>query len=111
LLSLITLPWGWVWPAPREAAMLILAGFLGGIGQILLTSSYRYADASVIAPFEYASMLLALIVGYVLFDEKPTLVILAGAALIILAGVLIIWRERQLGLERARQRKAMPPGG
>jgi drug/metabolite transporter (DMT)-like permease len=111
LLSLITLPWGWVWPAPREAAMLILAGFLGGFGQILLTSSYRYADASVIAPFEYASMLLALIVGYVLFDEKPTLVILAGASLIISASVLIIWRERQLGLERARQRKAMPPGG
>ncbi len=43
--------------------MLILAGFLGGVGQALLTSSYRFADASVIAPFEYASMLLALGVG------------------------------------------------
>lgn len=56
-------------------------------------------------------MLLALGVGYFLFDEVPTLVMLAGAAIIILAGVLIIWRERQLGLERARQRKAMTPGG
>jgi drug/metabolite transporter (DMT)-like permease len=111
VLSLVTLPWGWVVPEPREAAMLILAGVLGGVGQILLTSSYRYADASVIAPFEYSSMILALGVGYLLFDEIPTIVTLSGATLIILAGVMIIWRERQLGLERARQRKAMPPGG
>jgi drug/metabolite transporter (DMT)-like permease len=110
-LSLVTIPWGWVWPNLREAGMLILAGILGGFGQIFLTSSYRYADASVIAPFEYTSMLLALLVGYFLFDEVPTPVTLSGAALIILAGVLIIWRERQLGLERARQRKAMPPWG
>ncbi|NCU19404.1 DMT family transporter, partial [Candidatus Falkowbacteria bacterium] len=84
---------------------------LGGVGQIFLTSGYRYADASIVAPFEYASMIFALAIGYVFFDEVPTLVMLGGAALVILAGVLIIWRERQLGLERARQRKAMTPQG
>ncbi len=110
-LSLLTLPFGWVVPAPREAALLVCAGLLGGVGQILLTSSYRHADASVIAPFEYASMLLAIGIGYFVFGEVPTLVMLGGAALIILAGVLIIWRERQLGLERTRQRKAMTPQG
>ncbi len=56
LLSLITLPFGWVMPHRVEAALLISAGLLGGIGQILMTSSYREADASVIAPFDYASM-------------------------------------------------------
>jgi drug/metabolite transporter (DMT)-like permease len=81
------------------------------LGQVLLTSSYRYADASVIAPFEYASMLLALGVGYVVFDEVPTRIVLGGAALVVLAGILIIWRERQLGLERDRQRRAMTPQG
>jgi drug/metabolite transporter (DMT)-like permease len=110
LMSLVTLPWGWVVPAPREAAFLVMAGVLGGVGQILLTSSYRHADASVIAPFEYSSMLLALAIGYVFFAEVPTLRMLLGAAIIIAAGVLIIWRERRLGLERAQQRKAMPPG-
>ena len=109
LLSLITLPFGWVVPTGPEAALLVLAGILGGIGQIFLTSSYRFADASVIAPFEYASMLFALGIGYVFFDEVPTGVMLSGAALVILAGVLIIWRERQLGIERDRQRKAMTP--
>ena len=110
-LSLLTLPFGWALPTPREAGFLILAGFFGGVGQILLTSSYRHADASVIAPFEYSSMILAIAVGYFIFDEVPTLVMLAGASLIILAGVLIIWREHRLGLERDRQRKVMTPQG
>jgi drug/metabolite transporter (DMT)-like permease len=63
--------------------MLVCAGLLGGVGQILLTSSYRHADASVIAPFEYASMLLALGIGYLLFDEVPTVTCWCGAAIII----------------------------
>ena len=111
LLSLLSLPWGWVIPTPIEALMLIFAGLCGGLGQILLTSSYRYADASVVAPFEYASMILALGVGYFIFGEVPTWVTIGGAAIVIAAGVLIIWRERQLGLERAKQRKAMGLGG
>ena len=110
-ISLITLPFGWVLPDARTAATLIAAGLLGGVGQVLLTSSYRYAHASVVAPFEYASMVLALLVGYFIFDEAPTLVVLAGAAIVVSAGILIIWRERQLGLERARQRQSMTPQG
>ncbi|HRV63121.1 MAG TPA: DMT family transporter [Albidovulum sp.] len=110
-ISLITLPFGWVVPDARTAATLIAAGLLGGVGQVLLTSSYRYAHASVVAPFEYASMVLALLVGYFIFDEAPTLVVLAGAAIVVSAGILIIWRERQLGLERARQRQSMTPQG
>ncbi|MGL4312223.1 MAG: DMT family transporter [Paracoccaceae bacterium] len=109
-IALITVPFGWVVPTFAEAAALICAGLLGGVGQILLTSSYRHADASVIAPFEYASMLFALLIGYFVFDEVPTLVMVGGASLVILAGVLIIWRERALGIERARQRKAMTNG-
>ena len=50
LLSLISLPFGWVLPSPKQAGLLILAGLLGGMGQILLTSAYRFAQASVVAP-------------------------------------------------------------
>jgi drug/metabolite transporter (DMT)-like permease len=110
-LSLLTLPWGWVMPGPKVALLLGLSGLCGGTGQILLTSSYRYADASVIAPFEYSSMLLALIYGYAFFDEVPSGQMLIGAAIVISAGVLIISRERRLGLKRDRQRKAMTPQG
>lgn len=111
VLSLFTLPYGWVMPSGKVIFMLVLAGLFGGIGQIFLTSAYRFADASVVAPFDYASMILALLIGYFVFDEVPTLVMLSGASLVIAAGVMIIWREHTLGLERAKQRRAMPPGG
>ncbi len=111
LLSLVTLPFGWVVPDAATTAILICAGLFGGVGQVLLTSAYRFADASVVAPFEYASMLMALGVGYFAFGETPTKIVLSGAALVIAAGIVIIWRERQLGLERARQRQSMTPQG
>ena len=109
VLSLTTLPFGWAVPTAWQFATLVLAGLLGGVGQILLTSSYRGTDASLIAPFDYASMIFALAIGYFVFAEVPTLTMLAGAALVIFAGILIIWRERKLGIERVRGRKAMTP--
>lgn len=108
-LSLLTLPFGWVWPTAAEAALLISAGIAGGLGQILLTAAYREADASLVAPFEYASMVLAILVGYVVFTETPDTATLSGGGVIVVAGLLILWRERQLGLERARQRRASTP--
>ena len=109
VLSLATLPFGWVVPSATEAALLVTSGLLGGVGQIFLTSSYREADASVVAPFDYASMIFALGIGYFVFAEVPTGTMLIGAAVVVFAGCMIIWRERQLGIERAKQRKAMTP--
>jgi drug/metabolite transporter (DMT)-like permease len=111
MLSLATLPFGWVSPDLRQTGLLVGAGLLGGIGQILLTESYRHAETSVIAPFEYVSMVLALVAGYVLFAEVPTLAMLGGAALIVAAGLFIIWREHRLGLERGKARRALTPQG
>lgn len=111
LISLVTLPFGWVMPTPGQAGILVLTGVLGGIGQIFLTSSYREADSSLVAPFDYAAILLALAFGYWIFDEVPTLTMLTGAGIVVASGIAIILRERHLGLERARQRKAMTPQG
>lgn len=109
--GLLTLPLGWEMPTMREASFLVAAGLLGGLGQILLTSSYRYADTAVIAPFEYTSMLLALAVGWFVFAEAPTLPMLVGATLVVIAGLVIIFRERQLGLERGKARRVTTPQG
>jgi len=82
------------------AAQLIGAGLVGGVAQILLTSSYRHAEAAFLAPFDYASILFALVIGYTIFNEIPTIHTIIGSIIIIAAGVLIIWRERQLGMKR-----------
>ncbi len=111
ILSLATLPFGWTVPTTLGLVLLISAGLLGGIGQILLTESYRHAEVGVIAPFEYVSMLLALAFGYALFDETPTGRMIMGAALIVASGLFIIWRERRLGLQRGAARKVLTPQG
>lgn len=110
-LSLFTLPFGWSIPGGTETILLICAGVLGGLGQIFLTSSYKFADASVIAPFDYASMLFAIAIGYFIFDEVPTVQMLLGGGLVVLAGLIIILRERQLGLKRGRARALKTPQG
>lgn len=91
--SLFTLPWGWVVPSLPITLILILSGIAGGAAQILLTESIRYADMSTLAPFEYVSMLAAIVIGYFVFSEVPTVWMTAGALLIIAAGLLMIQRE------------------
>ncbi|MEV8468714.1 DMT family transporter [Fluviibacterium sp. DFM31] len=111
VLALLTLPFGWVLPPAPIVGLLVVAGLLGGFGQIFLTSSYRFAEASLIAPFEYASMLVSLVIGYFVFQEIPTPQVLIGASVVIAAGVIIILRERHLGLQRAKSRETMTPQG
>ena len=100
--GLVTWPFGWIAPTGREFLILACIGFLGGTGHIVLTESYRHAAASVVAPFDYTSMILALILGYVMFGETPTVMIVIGSAIIAAAGLFVIWRERQLALKRRR---------
>ncbi|MEM1352567.1 MAG: DMT family transporter [Pseudomonadota bacterium] len=120
VLALLTFPLGrftgltalvWTQPPAWVFGLLILAGLIGGIAQIMVTAAYRFGGASMLAPFDYASMIFATGIGYVAFNEVPTGPILLGACLVISGGVLIIWRERQLGLDRSKTRPVQPPPG
>ena len=75
--------------------MLCALGVLGGLGQIWMTSAYRYCDASVAACFDYASLVWALALGLLLFGEIPTALGLGGVSIIAGAGLFLIWRERR----------------
>ncbi len=100
LAGLATWPFGWVTPNWLDLTALIVIGICGGLAHILLTESYRLAPASLIAPFDYTSMLWALVLGFLTFGEVPSVLVFVGAAIIAGAGLFVIWRERQLGLQR-----------
>jgi drug/metabolite transporter (DMT)-like permease len=108
--GLLTLPFGWVVPSGTELAMVTAIGLLGGLGHLVLTESYRYAPASVIAPYDYTAILFAFLLGYLMFGEVPTSLVVAGAAIVVAAGLFVLMRERQLGLKRARDAEGPPSG-
>ncbi|MGO4572321.1 DMT family transporter [Microvirga sp. 2TAF3] len=112
-LSLLTIPFGWKIPPLTDLLFFMLVGTLGGIGQILITQSYRYADTSILAPFEYTTMIWALLLGWFVFGDLPTFAVMIGAAIVAATGLFIIWRERRLGLARAKELEtaAQRPGG
>jgi len=98
--SLVCLAWtlssGWVMPVGADA--LLLAGFAVGCGmqQWFLTVSFRYAQASLLAPFEYLAMVFAAIVGYLFWGEVPVLTTWIGAAIIAASGLFIFERQKKL---------------
>jgi drug/metabolite transporter (DMT)-like permease len=110
--GLLMLPWTWIWPTPGDALALLGIGVLGGVAQILLTDSYRHAPASVVAPFSYTAMIWAVLLGYFMFGELPDATVLLGAAIVVAAGLFVIFRERALGINRQKEKEAQaPPAG
>lgn len=96
----VTLPFAWYTPTMAELMMLISLGVLGGLAHIFLTESYRYAAASVIAPFDYSALLWAVLLGYWMFGELPQALVYLGSAIVVCAGLFVIFRERQLEKKR-----------
>lgn len=107
--GLLTIPFGWQPIGLWQAALLVSAGICGGVAQIFMTEAYRHAEASTVAPFEYTSILLAITIGYLVFGEQPTIHIFIGGTIVVCAGIFIVWREQQLGLERRKARKVSTP--
>jgi drug/metabolite transporter (DMT)-like permease len=95
VVSGLTLFWHWTTPSWSAAAWLVLAGLLGGIGQLCMTFSYRYAEPSLLAPFDYVAMVWAVALGYFVLGEVPQPLVMAGAGIVVVSGLFIIFRERR----------------
>jgi drug/metabolite transporter (DMT)-like permease len=84
----------WVWPSPMDWVWLIVLGLLGGVGQVLVIRAWRLAPAAVLAPFDYAGIVLAVLYGYLWFREEPSWTVWLGLPLVIGSGLYILYRER-----------------
>ena len=77
-------------------AILAAGGLAGGLAQLLMTTSLRHAPVSALAPLDYLQMVGALVLGWLLLSDVPSLTTMGGAALIAGSGLYIAWRERVL---------------
>jgi len=93
LMSLIV-PFFWQMPTLEQWGLLIVAGFLGGLGHWAIIIAYQRAEAPLVAPFAYSELIWATLLGLSLFGDFPDLWTLVGAGIIAASGIYILQRER-----------------
>ena len=96
ILSFLTFYQGWVMPKPLDLALLSMIGILGGLANLWLTQSYKYSEVSLVTPLKYLALVFAIIFGYFIWNEVPTIKTLIGAFLVIISSFIIFRREMYL---------------
>ncbi|WP_415323078.1 DMT family transporter [Candidatus Pelagibacter sp. Uisw_127] len=91
--GLATIPMGWIMPNFQDFILLALIGVTGGSANLFLTQSYKLSEVSLVAPLKYLALLFAIIFGYLIWNEIPTVKTLIGASLVVLASLIIFRRE------------------
>ena len=93
LLSFLTIPQGWVMPSLNHFILLSFVGIFGGVANLWLSQSYKYAEVSLVTPLKYLALVFAIIFGYFIWNEIPTVKTLSGALLVIISTLIIFRRE------------------
>ena len=94
-------PFGWVTPSFRDFMLLSLFGVLSMVALACVNRSLKLAPASVVVPYQYTMIIWAIMLGYAVFGDVPDLLTVAGAAIIIAAGLYIFWREQAQSRQKA----------
>ncbi len=96
ILGLLSLFQGWVMPDLLDLFLLSMVGILGGLANLWLSQSYKYSEVSLVTPLKYLALVFAIIFGYLIWSEVPTLKTLIGALLVIVSSFIIFRREMTL---------------
>ena len=86
----------WKLPSLLDFLIFIIMGLCGSIANLLLTQSYRLAEASLVTPIKYLSLVFAIIFGFMIWNEIPKVLTLVGATLVIISSLIIFVRETKL---------------
>lgn len=83
----------WVKPDLSDLLFMAALGLTSSLGGFMISQAYRRSEAALVAPFEYIAMPLAVFWGFTIFDEWPVPIAWAGIALIMVSGLVLVWRE------------------
>ena len=93
IVSLFTIPFGWIMPTVKDFFLLSLIGVFGGVANLWLSQSYKFSEVSLVTPLKYLALVFAIIFGYFIWNEVPTIKTLSGALLVIISSIIIFRRE------------------
>ena len=93
LLSFLSFYQGWILPSLIDLFLLSMVGILGGLANLWLSQSYKYSEVSLVSPLKYLGLVFAIIFGYFIWGEVPTIKTLIGAFLVIISTLIIFRRE------------------
>jgi drug/metabolite transporter (DMT)-like permease len=97
-----TIPTPWIWQTPGEPlviAAMVWMGALGWIGHLFLVMAHRRAPAPILAPFIYTQIICMIAAGFIVFGDVPNHWTLAGVAVVVAAGLYLLYRERRMKAE------------
>ena len=89
----LTIPQGWIMPTFNHFILLSLIGIFGGVANLWLSQSYKFSEVSLVTPLKYLALVFAIIFGYFIWNEIPTIKTLIGALLVIFSTLIIFRRE------------------
>ena len=93
LASFFTIPYGWIMPDIKDLMLLMSIGILGGAANLWLSQSYKFSEVSLVTPLKYLALVFAIIFGYFIWNEVPSIKTLIGAFLVITSSIIIFRRE------------------
>ena len=97
LFGLLVAPWNWVTPTLEDFLLMCLLGIVATLAHLSMNKSLKLAPASAVAPYQYTQIAWAMVLGFLVFGDIPDLYLIAGSGIIILAGLLLYWREQWVG--------------
>ena len=91
-----TMPRLWIEPQGLDWLWFLVCGVAGSFGQFCYNQAFRYGEASMVSPFDYTGLIWATIMGFIVFGDLPSWLVISGASLIIASSVYIARRETRL---------------
>jgi drug/metabolite transporter (DMT)-like permease len=104
LAGLVTVPFAWTTPSSLDLSLLALLGIVAMMAHVLVNRALKLADAATVAPLQYTLLFWAIVFGWLVFGDVPSMSMMIGAALIVASGLYIFFRERTLN----KREKVLP---